>query len=88
MMSGALALLSVTSLGLFYFSSRPPGIEGNALARLFAYGTGPEIQSFLSGAELHSQLFPYTKLLLTAALVLMALLSAFSFHSSRQTESE
>ena len=78
--------LSVASLGLFYFSYKPPGIDGNALAHLLAYGTGQEIPSFLSRAELHSRLCPYAKSLLPAALVLMALQSVFSFHSSRSTE--
>ena len=86
MMSGALVFLSVASLGLFYFSYKPPGIDGNALAHLLAYGTGQEIPSFLSRAELHSRLCPYAKSLLPAALVLMALQSVFSFHSSRSTE--
>jgi hypothetical protein len=88
MLSGALVLLSVTSLGLFYFSSSPPGIDGNALAHLFACGRGLEISSFLSRAELHSRLLPFVKLLLPFALVLMALLSVFSFHSSRSSESK
>lgn len=87
-MSGALVLLSVGSLGLFYFSYKPPGIDGNALAPLLAYGTGQEIQSFLSRAELHNRLLPFVKLLLPFAMVLMALLSVFSFHSSRSTESK
>jgi hypothetical protein len=88
MMSGALVLLSVASLGRFYFSYKPPGIDGNALAHLLAYGTGLEIPSFLGRAEFHSRFFPYAKSLLPVALVLMALLSAFSFHSSRSTESK
>lgn len=88
MLSGALLLLSVTSLALFYFSCKPAGIDGNALAHLFVYARGLEIQSFLSRAELHSLLLPYAKLLLPVALVLTALLSAISFHSSRSPQSK
>ena len=77
--SGVLALLSVTSLALLYLCSRPQGIDGVAFTRLLNAGSIPESHALISNAERHGRLLPYEQLGLWGILMLTALLSIFSF---------
>jgi hypothetical protein len=83
---GLLVLLSVTSLLLLYLSSKPHGVDGVALANLMNAGKVPEIHALINHAERHAHLLPYERLGLWGALILMALLSIFTFRRSRSGE--
>lgn len=79
---GLLVLLGFTSLVLLYVTTKPHGIDGVAYANLLNAGKIPEIRGLVSSAERHARLLPYWQLSLWGTLVLIAILSVFSFRQS------
>ena len=85
---GVLVLLSFMSLALLYLSAKPPGINGVAFSDLFNSSRISEIQPLIQSAERHTQFLVYEQAGLLAVLVLIGLLSIFSFRLSRSVASK
>ena len=86
--SDMLVVLSLTSLALLYLSSKPLGIEGPALERVLAHGSGREIQAVLGMLQFQSWVVALARSCLLGILVLIALLSLSNLRLPRPGKSQ